>query len=37
MSDKEKHIRAAYGRTLISPRQMLQEEIKEKLAYLEDR
>ena len=37
MSDKEKHIRAAYGRTLISPRQMSKEEIKEKLAYLEDR
>lgn len=37
MSDKEKHIRAAYGRTLISPRQMSQEEIKEKLGYLEDR
>ena len=37
MSDKEKHIRAAYGRTLISPRQMPKEEIKEKLAYLEDR
>ena len=37
MSDKEKHIRAAYGRTLISPRQMSKEEIREKLAYLEDR
>ncbi len=37
MSDKEKHIRAAYGRTLISPRQMSKEEIKEKLAYLEDK
>ena len=37
MSDKEKHIRAAYGRTLISPCQMSKEEIKEKLAYLEDR
>ena len=37
MSDKEKHIRAAYGRTLISPRQMSKEEIKEKLACLEDR
>lgn len=37
MSDKEKHIRATYGRTLISPRQMSKEEIKEKLAYLEDR
>ena len=37
MSDKEKHIRAAYGRTLISPRQMSKEEIKEKLAYFEDR
>ena len=37
MSDKEKHIRAVYGRTLISPRQMSKDEIKEKLAYLEDR
>ena len=37
MSDKEKHIRAAYGRTLISPRQMSEAEIREKLAYLEDR
>lgn len=37
MSDKEKHIRAAYGRTLISPRQMSKEEIRKKLAYLEDR
>ncbi len=37
MSDKEKHIRAAYGRTLISPRQMSKEEIRKKLAYLENR
>ena len=35
MSEKEKHIRAAYGRTLISPRQMTKEEIDETLAKLE--
>ncbi len=36
MSDKEKHIRAAYGRTMISPRQMSREEIDEKLRHLEE-
>ena len=35
MSDKEKHIRTAYGRTLISPRQMSKGEIDETLANLE--
>jgi len=35
MSDKEKHIRAAYGRTMISPRQMSREEIDAKLQHLE--
>ena len=35
MSDKEKHIRTAYGRTLISPRQMSKGEIGETLAKLE--
>ncbi len=35
MSDKEKHIRAAYGRTMISPRQMSREEIDGKLQHLE--
>ena len=37
MSDKEKHIRAAYGRTLVAPRQMSREEIDQKLHYLEER
>ncbi len=37
MSDKEKHVRTAYGRTLISPRQMSKKEIDEKLAALENR
>ena len=36
MSDKEKHIRAAYGRTIISPRQMSRQEIEEKLLHLEE-
>ena len=35
MSDKEKHIRAAYGRTIINPQQMSREQIDEKLQYLE--
>ncbi len=34
MSDKEKHIRAAYGRTMINPQQMSREQIDEKLQYL---
>jgi uncharacterized NAD-dependent epimerase/dehydratase family protein len=37
MSDKEKHIRAAYGRTFIKPRSMTPEEIDGKLRHLEDR
>ena len=37
MSDKEKHVRAAYGRSWITPRQMSREEIDTKLGYLEDR
>ncbi|MBT3274720.1 MAG: S8 family serine peptidase [Spirochaetales bacterium] len=37
MSDKEKHIRAAYGRTFIKPRLMTPEEIDGKLRHLEDR
>ena len=37
MSDKEKHIRAAYGRTFIKPRPMTPEEIDGKLHHLEDR
>ncbi len=36
MSDKEKHIRAAYGRTLVTPRQMSQAEIDQKLRHLEE-
>ena len=36
MSDKEKHIRAAYGRTMITPRQMSREEIDGKLQHLEE-
>lgn len=36
MSDKEKHIRAAYGRTIISPRQMSRQEIQQKLLHLEE-
>ena len=36
MSDKEKHIRAAYGRTSITPRQMSREEINQKLCHLKD-
>ena len=35
MSDKEKHIRAAYGRTIISPRQLSRQEIQQKLLHLE--
>ena len=37
MSDKEKHIRAAHGRTFIKPRPMRSEEIERKLHCLEDR
>ena len=37
MSDKEKHIRAAYGRSWITPRQMSGEEIDRNLRRLEDR
>ena len=37
MSDKEKHIRAAYGRTFIKPRPMTPREIADKLRQLEDR
>ena len=37
MSDKEKHIRAAYGRSWVRPRQMRPAEIAKKLGYLEDR
>ncbi len=37
MSDKEKHIRAAYGRSWVMPRQMKPAEISGKLGYLEDR
>jgi uncharacterized NAD-dependent epimerase/dehydratase family protein len=37
MSDKEKHIRAAYGRTLVQLRQMPCSEIVRKLQYLEDK
>ena len=36
LGDKEKCVRAAYGRTLISPRQMPQEEIARKLLRLEE-
>ncbi len=36
MSDKEKHIRAAYGRTFIKPRPMSREEIDAKLRALEE-
>ncbi len=37
MSDQEKHIRAAYGRTFIKPRPMTAEHIKRTLGRLEDR
>ena len=37
MSDKEKHIRAAYGRSWITPRQLSREEIDEKLCCLGDK
>ncbi|MDA0745030.1 MAG: DUF1611 domain-containing protein [bacterium] len=36
MGDQEKHIRTAYGRTLISPRKMSPEEIGQHLQRLED-
>jgi len=35
LSDKEKHIRTAYGRTLVSPRQMTPEEIAQRIEKLE--
>ena len=37
MSDKEKQIRTAYGRSFITARQLTGEQIGEKLRYLEDR
>lgn len=37
VSDQEKHIRAAYGRTFIKPRPMTPEEIERTLGRLEDR
>ena len=37
MSDKEKHIRTAYSRAWVTPRQMPNEEIRTKLGHLEDR
>lgn len=37
MSDQEKHIRAAYGRTFVKPRPMTAEHIERTLARLEDR
>ncbi len=37
MSDQEKHIRAAYGRTFIKPRPMTAEHIERTLGRLEDR
>ena len=36
MSDKEKHIRSAYGRTLVTPRRLSQEEIQRRLEELEE-
>ena len=36
MSDKEKHIRAAYGRSLVTPRQMSRKEIDTQLQHLEE-
>jgi hypothetical protein len=36
MSDKEKHIRTAYGRSLVTPRQMSPEEIERRLRALEE-
>lgn len=36
MSDKEKHIRTAYGRTIISPGQMSRQKIQQKLLHLEE-
>lgn len=35
ISDKAKHVRTAYGRTLVSPRQMTPDEIDERLEHLE--
>jgi len=35
MSDREKHIRTAYGRSMVTPRQMSPEEIRAKLGDLE--
>ena len=35
MSDKEKHVREAYGRTSIKPRQMPEEDSRRKLRHLE--
>ena len=37
MSDKKKHIMAAYGRSWVAPLQMRRAEIAAKLGYLEDR
>ena len=37
MSDKEKHVRAAYGRSSVAPRQMSPAEIETKLRCLEER
>lgn len=37
MSDQEKHIRAAYGRTFVKPRPMTAEHIERTLSRLEDR
>ena len=37
MGDKEKHIRAAYGRSWITPRQLSEEEVESHLRRLEDR
>ena len=37
LSDKEKHIRAAYGRSWVTPRQMTPQEIANRIAHLEDR
>ena len=36
MSDKEKHIRTAYGRTWVTPRQLSASEVSEKLGELEE-
>ena len=37
IGDKEKHIRTAYGRSWVTPRQMSKEEIQGKLQYLESK